>query len=429
MKRKERQNITEEDIIDVSSEGLPKNKRSGGPEVDIYDDVEKVKLNEYYISIAYRLRIAKFLSFTLLIVFVLCMLTAFSDDITTEKFRYLMKDMNIDVPITPSDFGNISYTEDPEAVFGIFKNDVVSVGRHKVEVVDTAGNIVLNSDISYVKPRISIGEKYFLIYDLAGYDFSVYNSFSLIYSEKLDYPISHAYMSDDGRILIITKSDDYRCVAIMYNKDYEQAYTWKTNDKYVFDGVLRSDGSFTLLCASVSDGSFDCVTVDGNMKQDDVTVSPVKKDTMGLYFGEFESGKRVIFCTEGIIFEDENKDVISKINYSSDVCVLTEHTEKYALNIMDTSSLGAENILNVFSENGENILSLPVDEHPLSVYFYDEDVYIIYTDGIVRININNGEKVKYKSDSVINTLLQTENGIILAVGKTRAYPLDGSEFN
>ena len=142
MKRKERQNITEEDIIDVSSEGLPKNKRSGGPEVDIYDDVEKVKLNEYYISIAYRLRIAKFLSFTLLIVFVLCMLTAFSDDITTEKFRYLMKDMNIDVPITPSDFGNISYTEDPEAVFGIFKNDVVSVGRHKVEVVDTAGNIV-----------------------------------------------------------------------------------------------------------------------------------------------------------------------------------------------------------------------------------------------------------------------------------------------
>ncbi len=428
MKRKERQNITEQDIIDINSESIPKNSRSGGPELDIFDEDEEEKLNEYYVGIAYRLRIAKFLSFTLLIVFVLCMLTAFSEDITTEKFRYLMKDMNIDVPVTPSEFGNISYTEDTESVFAIFKNDIVSVGRRKVEIVDTAGNIVLNSDISYVKPRISVGEKYFLIYDLAGYEFSVYNSFSVLYSEKLDYPISHAYMCDDGRVLVITKSDDYRCVAIMYNKDYEKAYTWKTNDKYVFDGVLRDDGSFTLLCASVSDGSFDCVTVDGNMKYEDVTVSPVKKDTMGLSFGEFEDNGRVIFCTEGMIFEDESGNTVKKINYNSDVCMLTAYTEKYALNIMDTSSLSAENVLNVFTKNGENILSTPVAEHPLSVYFYGEEVYIMYTDCIVYIDVQSGESKKCESDTVINSLLMTENGILLALGKTRACPLDKSDF-
>ena len=428
MKRKERQNITEEDIIDINNDGIPKNSRSDGPELDIYDDSEEEKLNEYYLSIAYRLRVAKFISFTLLIVFVLCMLTAFSDDITTEKFRYLMKDMNIDVPVSESDFGNISYTEDPEAVFAIFKNDIVSVGRQKVEIVDTAGNIVLNSDINYVQPRISVGEKYFLIYDIAGCDFSVYNSFSVLYSETLDYPISHAYMCDDGRLLIITKSDDYRCVAIMYNKDYEKAYTWKTNDKYVFDGVIRSDGSFTLLCASVSDGSFDCVTVDGNMKSEDVTVSPVKKDVIGIRFGEFADKKRVIFCTEGIIFEDEKGDIISKINYNSDVCVLTSYTEKYALNIMDSSSLSAENILNVFSENGNIILTLPIAEHPLNVYFYGDEVYIMYTNEIVCINVKDGKKTKYASSSVINSLLQTENDILLAVGKTRAYPLEKKDF-
>lgn len=426
MKKYDKRNITEDDIIDINSDSLPKNARSGGPELDIYEEEEE-KLNEYYVGIAYRLRIAKFISFTVLIVFVLCMLTAFSEDITTEKFRYLMKDMNIDVPATPSDFGNISYTEDPEAVFAIFKNDIVSVGRHKVEIVDTAGNIVLNSDISYVKPRISTGEKYFLIYDLAGYEFSVYNSFSVLYSETLDHPISHACISDDGRVLIITKSDDYRSVAVMYNKDFEKAYTWKTNDKYIFDGVLNSDGSFTLLCASASDGLFNCMTVEGNMKREDVTTSPIYKDTMGLRLGRFENGKRVIFCSEGMIFTDDSTDV-RRIDYGSDVCVLTADTEKYALCIMDTASLSDENILNVFSDSGEKIFSCSVEEHPKSVYFYGDEVYIMYTDCIVRINIKDGEKTKYETDGVINTILQTENGILLAVGKTRAYPLDGYEF-
>ena len=427
MKKYKGRNITEEDIIDVKNDGIPKNSRSGGPELDIYDE-EDEKLNEYYVKLAYRFRFAKFLSFTVLIIFILCMLTAFSDDITTEKFRYLMKDMNIDIPATPSDFGNISYTEDPEAVYAIFKNDFVSASRHSVEIVDTAGNIVLNSDINYVKPRISVGEKYFLVYDLAGYDFAVYNSFSVIYSERLDYPISYAYMCDDGRLMVITKSEDYRCVVIMYNKDYEQAYTWKTNDKYVFDGVLRSDGSFTLLCASVADGSFDCVTVSGNMGSEDVTFSQIYKDTMGLQFNEFEDGNRVILATDKMIFEDGQSNVISKTEYNSGTCVLTSYTDKYALNIIDTSALSAENILNVFSSNGEKIFSSPVEEHPLSVYFYGEKVYIMYTDRIICVDIKDGEKTEYIGEHVLNSLLQTENGILLAVGKTRAYPLDYSDF-
>ena len=196
-----------------------------------------------------------------------------------------------------------------------------------------------------------------------------------------------------------------------------------------FDGVLNSDGSFTLLCASASDGLFNCMTVEGNMKHEDVTTSPIYKDTMGLRLGKFENGKRVIFCAEGMIFTDEGGSVVSRADYGSDICVLTANTEKYALCIMDTSSLSAENLLNVFSISGEKIFSCPVEEHPKNVYFYGDEVYIMYTDGIVRINIKDGEKTKYESDSVINSLLRTENGILLAVGKTRAYPLDGYEFN
>ena len=427
MKKNDRRNITEKDIIDISGDTLPKNSRSGGPELDIYGQEEE-KLNEYYIKLSYRFRFAKFLSFTVFIVFMLFMLTAFSDDITTEKFRYLIKDMNIDIPTSTSEFGNISYSDDSEAVFAIFKNDIVSVGTNSVEIIDTAGNIVLNSDISYVKPRISVGEKYFLIYDLSGYEFAVYNSFSVLYSEKLDYPISHAYMCDDGKILVITRSEDYRCVAHMYNKDYELAYTWKTNDKYIFDGVLHKDGSFTLLCSSVSDGLFDCVTVSGNMKSEEVTVSDMYNDTMGLKLSEFDDTNRVIFLSDGMIFENEHGDLLSRENYRSDICLLVTSTDKYAVNIIDSASLSVGNMLNVYSSNGDKVFSKSVSEHPMSVYLYGDFVYVMYTDRIVRIDISNGNETKYVSENMISSLLQTENGILLATGKTRAYPLDYSDF-
>ena len=427
MKKNDRRNITNEDIIDISGDTLPKNSRSGGPELDIYGQEEE-KLNEYYVKLSYRFRFAKFLSFTVLIVFMLFMLTAFSDDITTEKFRYLVKDMNIDIPTSTSEFGNISYSDDSEAVFAIFKNDLVSVGRNSVEIIDTAGNIVLNSDISYVTPRISVGEKYFLIYDLSGYEFAVYNSFSVLHSGKLDYPISHAYMCDDGKILVITRSKEYRCVANIYNKDYELAYTWKTNDKYIFDGVLHEDGSFVLLCSSVSDGFFDCVTVSGNMKNEDVTVSDTYKGTVGMKLGEFDDGNRVIFSSDGMIFEDKDGVPLSRQNYGADICLLVNSTDKYAFNVIDSASLSVGNMLNVYASDGEKVFSKSVAEHPMSVYLYGDFVYVMYTDSIVRIDITNGNETKHESGNMISSLLQTENGILLATGKTRAYPLDHSDF-
>ena len=148
MKKKKRVDITSDDIIDVNPGSIPKNSYSNGPKLDIYEDDEE-KVNEYYIKLSYRFRIAKFVSLTLCIIFVLCMLTAFSGDITTENFRYLMKDINVELPEKASAFGNISYTEDTEAVYAMFKNDLVCVGRNSVEIVDMSGQTVLKEDISF----------------------------------------------------------------------------------------------------------------------------------------------------------------------------------------------------------------------------------------------------------------------------------------
>ena len=427
MKKKKRVDITKDDIIDVRPGSIPKNSYSNGPELDIYEDEEE-KINEYYVKLSYRFRIAKFVSLTLCIVFVLCMLTAFSEDITAENFRYLMKDINFELPENVSEFGNISYTEDTEAVYAMFKNDLVCVGRNSIEVVDMSGDTVLKEDISYVKPRISAGKKYFLVYDLSGYSFSVYNSFSCIYSETLDYPISYAYVNDDGRAVVVTRSEDYRCCVLVYNKKYELAYTWKTNDKYVFDVVLNNDGSFVFLCAGVDDGLFSRIDIIGNIKNEEVTVSDPKYGVTALDMNYFENGNRVVFCTDSAVFENGSGESLVNCSYGADTCVLTYSNGTHALTVLDSVALGRENVLTVYTDKGQTLISSDVPTHPKSAYIYGEYAYVLYTDSIIRIDINRGEIKRCKNERVINTLLQTENGILLAVGKTRAYPIDNSKF-
>lgn len=419
---------TEDGYVEFAQEQKKLDARSGGEELDIYEDPEE-EINEYYLRISYGIRFFKFLTLTVFVVFILCMLTAFSEDITSENFQYLMKDLNIELPSSASEFGHIAYSDDAELSFAMFKNDLLSVGRQSVEIVDMAGDPVLKSDINYVKPRISAGENYFLIYDLSGYEFSVYNSFSLLYSETLEYPISDAYMADNGRFVIVTRTDDYRCCVIIYNKDYEQAYTWKTNDKYVFDIVLDDDGNFTILAATTENGAMNSVCVSGNIKSDQVQTKQYGQDVMGLLLHPFENGKGAVFCTDRILFTDSDRSVTGVYPYGLDKCTLAASNEKYALAVLDKATLGEDTVLCAFNNEGQLVHTVPIDVHPLGLYAYGECAYILYADKILKVSLNDGTVGIYECDSIVVDLLYTENGILLAAGKTRAYPIENEEFN
>ena len=425
--KKNKNEISDDGVVELNGEEKRRDLRSGGVELDIYDDGEE-QINEYYVKISYGIRFFKFLTLTVLVVFVLCMLTAFSDDITAENFQYLMKDLNIELPDSPSQFGHIAYTEDAEQSFEMFKSDLVSVGRQSVEVVNMAGEPVLKSDISYVKPRISAGKSYFLVYDMSGYDFSVYNSFSVLYSETLDYPISDAYMADDGRFAIVTRSDDYRCCVIIYNKSYKPAYTWKTNDKYVFDVILNTDGSFEILAASAENGSMQSYCISGNIRQEQINTVQYGEDIMGLDMHMFENGKKVVFCTDRIVFTDENGPVASEHKYGLDECIITYACDKYAAAVFDKAKLGEDTALCIFDQEGKLLQTFDIEPHPIDVYIYGEYAYVLYDDNITRISLKDGKRGAYANKSGIVRLLQTENGILLAAGKNRAYPIEENEF-
>lgn len=425
--KKNKNEISDDGLAEINGEEKRKDLRSGGAELDIYDDGED-QINEYYVKLSYGIRFFKFLTLTVLVVFVLCMLTAFSDDITAENFQYLMKDLNIELPSAPSQFGHIAYTEDAELSFAMFKNDLVSVGRQSVEVVNMAGEPVLKSDINYVKPRISAGKSYFLVYDMSGYDFSVYNSFSVLYSETLDHPISDAYMADDGRFAIVTRSDDYRCCVVIYNKSYKPAYTWKTNDKYVFDVILNTDGTFEILAAGAQDGSMQTYCISGNIRQEQVNTVQYDNAVMGLDMHAFENGKKVIFCTDRIVFASESGSYASNYEYGLDECVITYACDKYAAAVFNKAKLGEDTALCVFDQDGKLLQTFDIEAHPIDVYIYGEYAYALYDDNITRISLDDGQKSAYANKSVIVQLLQTDNGILLAAGKNRAYPIEDNEF-
>jgi hypothetical protein len=155
------------------------------------------KENPYYIRIAKKFRIAKYVTILITVVFAMVMLTKYSTDITAENFQYLIKDLDITGLTGEREFGDIIYNSDSSSSFGIYRGELVVVNAGSTMLYKPSGAQSLEISNDFYNPRLSVSEKYFLIYDRGdtSCSYSIYNSFAELKHESFDYPITLANMS------------------------------------------------------------------------------------------------------------------------------------------------------------------------------------------------------------------------------------------
>jgi tricorn protease-like protein len=82
--------------------------------------------------------------------------------------------------------------------------------------------------------------------------FAIYNSFTELYREKLEYPISSADMSDSGAYVIVTRSQKHTSVIRVYTNQNTLDMEYSKND-HVIDAAISADGRYlAVLSMSVS---------------------------------------------------------------------------------------------------------------------------------------------------------------------------------
>ena len=170
-------------------------KRSGEPE-----ELElQTPVNDYYESVSERYGVAQVILYMALLAFVSISLLSNTGLITYQNLYYFFKDLNasaetVDVLHTDA----VSYPTDVSQSFALYRQGLAVAGNTSVTVFTATGRQVLSQSIQYQNP-VAVGSgKYLLVYELGGTQYSLYNSYTQIFSGRTQEPLRGAAVSSSG---------------------------------------------------------------------------------------------------------------------------------------------------------------------------------------------------------------------------------------
>jgi hypothetical protein len=165
------------------------------------------KTDIYLAKASYRYAyIKRILCVALVIVIALFIL---SGALSYEKLYYLAKDIKLANDYVNSELDTITYNVGNSQTFATYREGLAIASRERFSIFTSGGRELLSFDHSYGNPALASSEKYILLYDVGGKQFSLYNSFSKVYDKTLENSIYGASISKKGTFAIITRSKDY----------------------------------------------------------------------------------------------------------------------------------------------------------------------------------------------------------------------------
>ena len=388
----------------------------------LYSEEAPPEINKKYKAAALGVSIIKYAVLAVFFVYFMVMTVAFSSQINIENFRYIIKDMNFRLPVNPEDYGEIYYISDIEHSFALYRGDFVSAGRSRFDITDMTGKSVQSTDLGYVRPHICTSEKYLLIYDLSGNAFCVCNSFSPLYNEVTDYPITCAAINDNGYFMIASKDAEYRSVITVYNSDMKKIYHYKTNSGYIFDLLFNNDGTFLLYTVSAENGVFVSRTISGDIRSDEKKTVFERKDTAFISAKRSDQTHISVLCDGKVMFFGDG-ELIGEYDHFPRLCRRFEAGGGYTAAVFSTGDTGADSYLYVFDNKGEVIHTAAATSDVQKLYINNGCLYQLYTDRIKKTDLKTFKVSEHISEYEVRDLVFVDEEIVLLATPSRAYPM------
>ncbi len=346
------------------------------------------KENPYYIKIANRYAILKYVSILLTLVFALTMLTAFSSDITPENFQYLLKDLDITGVLSGSEFDSVIYSGGSTSSFGIYRGELAVINAGSTMLYKPSGALSYSDTNKFYNPRLVISDKYMLIYDRGDttFSYSVYNSFAELHSERFEYPITLADLSDNGAYAIVTRDDSFRSIVYVYDRNFKLKNTVK-KDKYVLSVSMSESGS-KLAIASVydKDGSFETEIMVLGVSSYTPDFTIIEKGKIPLKSEWLTSGDlAVVYSDSAVIYSPSGvkRAAIDLTGHSSHAFDLDS---SLMVSVYNTTVLGYDKTVNIYDRNADLIMTESLEGELIKILPQKEKVCLLFEDRAVLID-------------------------------------------
>ena len=202
---------------------------------------QEPKVDMYYYRIYRKLRLLRYLCVLIAALFVMTVPMVYSDQITTDNFKYLMKYINLQLSEDGEEYAPFSYEKSEALDFGIYSEDIVLCNDSSIVFYDKLGNESLRVSFGPFKnPTMLISKAYVLVYDRGGNEYVILNNFKMLHQSKTDFPIMHCTLTDSGGYAILTSNANYTSEVQVYNRNFKQTNRIQ-KDVYICDLFFTND--------------------------------------------------------------------------------------------------------------------------------------------------------------------------------------------
>ena len=353
----------------------------------------------YYASVSAFYKVAERLLWVILAVFMAFSLATNYKEITYSNFFYLLRDFSAAAESNTSNYQILSYDSADRQNFSLYRGGLVTASPSSVSIFTAGGRRTLKSNNDYYSPNVICCDKYVLVYDTARSAFSVYNSFSKVYNEELDDPITDACINDSGAFALATRKDKIQTVIYLYGDDIK-ARGRISDKRLMFDMALNSDQSrFAALYYSSGSGigeSAICVyDVDSS--------SSAKKLSEISLTGEFplrcaflDNDAVAVVTDRSVRVYDRSFNEIAVQNFGEAEINAFDANEH---GVVAVASRGTQKNIIAFDEKGNKLYSGTEGENISSVGVFGDFVFLRTVSGVIRLDTKTDGRQYLPSDS------------------------------
>ena len=409
-----------------------KDKRTTSSSVDFLDKLgmffnpqpqkEKVLRHEdfnragdtYYATVSAGYKVTQRIIIVLLVFFLVMSLITNFKEITYDNFFYLIKDFSNAVDIEQSDYDTVSYTSDSRHFFALYRGGLVVVNPSNLAVYTATGRNTMQTTSQFSSPCVESSGKYFIVYDTSGTSFSIYNSFSRIYSESFEYPVTDACFAENGSLAVITKDISHKSLVHIYDKNFKKKFT-VPSDRYAFDVAVNSSYDRMAICYySIGDGSGlseVCVRKLSDMEE----LANISINGEFLLTCGFLSEERFAVITDrSIRIYDKNFDEWETYEYST-ATVSGYYLGEDGVAVAYTEN--SKNITIVFDKSGKLLYNETISDNIKDIGICGRFVFFRTDSGIIRINTSNGNEQFLPSDQGSMLLYSEDTAMVCGDSK------------
>lgn len=382
--------------------------------------------NPYYMKIYRKFRGARFVSILALILFVLMMLTVYSSEITLENFKYLMKYLDINVITAPNEFQPVSYESGAEMDFAFYRGDFVVITESALNMYDQIGTLSVNSPFTTSTPTLVVSDQYLLAYDKGGYSYSVFNSFSMLYTTTMEYPISNAAVSDEGVYAIVSRNRNYLSVVYVYDKNFNLIDKIQ-KDKYVMSVDISDDGKKLLVFSMYGDtvGEF-C----GELQLFNIETSTVEQtvpftDQMPLkaVFNE-NDGASLIFSDHLCFYDSDLQPLSSQVTFDGNSASHFVLGDRFSAIAVSENVVGYKSTVTMYGLDGAKIDDFRVSGQLTEMIACGDRFYLLTSNRLYVGSTDGSLKEIDVEDDALSVIASDDGEMIFVCYSNRAHTVD-----